>query len=70
MTDNDRIKVLDQELRTAKRVASEWAMQLHDLVEDGLPREYRQLLPLAESTFQACKAWDEARQRLDLARQP
>lgn len=69
MTDEDRVKALDQELRTAKRIAPEWAMQLHDLVEEGSPREYRQLMPLAEATFQACQAWDEARTRLEAARQ-
>lgn len=64
MTDETLLQQLDKDVRKAKRIASEWAMQLHDLVEDGLPGEYEKLLPLAESTYAACKDWDDARKKL------
>ena len=35
MTDEE-IQALDKEVKKLKRIASEWASQLHDLVEDRL----------------------------------
>ncbi len=63
MTD-DEIKALDKEVRKLKRVASEWASQLHDLVEDRLPAGYGELPETARSTYDACKAWADASARL------
>lgn len=63
MTD-DEIKALDKEVRKLKRVASEWASQLHDLVEDRLPAGYGELPEIARSTYDACKAWADASARL------
>lgn len=42
MTD-DEIKALDKEVRKLKRIASEWASQMHDLVEDRLPAAYQEI---------------------------
>jgi len=60
----DDLKVLQKEVRKAKRIASEKGAMLHDLVEDSLPAGYAALPALAQATFEACKAWDEANQRL------
>ncbi len=56
----DELKQLDKEVKKRKRIASEWASQLHDLVEDRLPAAYGELPAMAQSTYDACKAWEEA----------
>ena len=63
MTD-DEIKALDKEVRKLKRIASEWASQMHDLVEDRLPAGYEEIPGIAQSTYDACKAWADASKRL------
>lgn len=56
----DELKELEKEVRKCKRIASEWASQLHDLVEDKLPAAYAELPGIAQSTYDACKTWAEA----------
>jgi hypothetical protein len=63
MSDED-IKDLEKEVKRLKRVASEWAGQMHDLVEERLPAAYQEIPALAQSTFDACRAWAEANSRL------
>ncbi|MFZ5579904.1 MAG: CCE_0567 family metalloprotein [Pseudomonadota bacterium] len=63
MTD-DEIKALDKEVRKLKRIAQEWASQLHDLVEDRLPAGYEEIPGIAQSTYDACQAWAQANARL------
>lgn len=63
MTD-DEIRDLEKEVKRLKRVASEWAGQMHDLVEERLPAAYEEIPALAQSTFDACLAWAEANTRL------
>ncbi|MFA6972607.1 MAG: CCE_0567 family metalloprotein [Gallionella sp.] len=60
----DELKALDKEVKKLKRISSEWASKLHDLVEDGLPAGYEQIHGIAQSTFDACKAWADANARL------
>jgi hypothetical protein len=60
----DDIKQLEKEVKKNKRLASEQAMELHDLIEDRLPDAYQDLPKIAEATYQACKAWDDANQKL------
>lgn len=60
----EELKDLDKEVKKLKRVAGEWASQMHDLVEDRLPTAYAEIPALAQSTFDACKAWAEANARL------
>jgi hypothetical protein len=64
---SDDLKQLEKEVKKTKRLASEQAMVLHDLIEDSLPEGYQQLLGIAQATFDACKAWDEANQKLKAA---
>ncbi len=62
---SEELKVLEKEVKKRKRIASEWASQLHDLVEDRLPAAYGELHAMAQSTYDACKEWDEAVSRLE-----
>lgn len=57
------LAALDKEVKKLKRIASEWAAQMHDLVEDRLPAAYQEIPPLSQSTFDACKAWADASAR-------
>lgn len=66
MNDED-IAALDKEVKKLKRVASEWASQMHDLVEDRLPAAYQEIPGIAQATFDACKAWADASARLAAA---
>lgn len=66
MSDED-LAVLDKEVKKLKRIASEWASQLHDLVEDRLPAAYHEIPGISQSTYDACKAWADASGRLAAA---
>lgn len=63
----DELKNLDKEVKKLKRIASEWAAQLHDLVEDRLPAGYEEIPGIARSTYDACKAWADAHSKLAAA---
>lgn len=60
----EEIAALDKEVKKLKRIASEWASQMHDLVEDRLPAAYQEIPGIAQSTFEACQAWADANARL------
>lgn len=60
----DELRELEKEVKKLKRIASEWAGQMHDLVEERLPAAYAEIPGLAQSTFDACKAWADANARL------
>lgn len=64
---DDELKALEKEVKKRKRIATEWAGQLHDLVEERLPAAYEELPELAESTYKACIEWKEATERLKAA---
>ena len=63
----DELKALDKEVKKLKRISSEWASQLHDLVEDKLPAGYEQIPSIAQSTYAACEAWAIANAKLTAA---
>ncbi|WP_374277970.1 CCE_0567 family metalloprotein [Azonexus sp.] len=63
----DDLAALDKEVKKLKRIASEWASQLHDLVEDRLPAAYHEIPGISQSTYDACKAWADASARLAAA---
>jgi hypothetical protein len=63
----EELKQLEKDVKKCKRVASEWASQLHDLVEDRLPAAYEEIHGLAQSTYDACKAWKDASEKLQAA---
>ena len=60
----DEIAALDKEVKKLKRIASEKASEMHDLVEDRLPAAFMEIPGIAQSTFDACKAWADANAKL------
>jgi len=60
----DELKKLEKEVKKNKRLANEQASILHDLIEDRLPDAYGEIMGIAQATYGACKAWDEANQKL------
>lgn len=66
MTAED-LKALEKATKKAKRIASEKASELHDLVEDRLPAAYEEIPGIAQATYDACQAWAEANERLKAA---
>jgi hypothetical protein len=66
MTD-DELKALQKAERKAKRIASEMAMELHDLIEDRLPAAFEDIPKISQATYDACKAWSEANAALKAA---
>ncbi|TNE76737.1 MAG: hypothetical protein EP334_07820 [Gammaproteobacteria bacterium] len=63
----EELKALKKEVSSKKRIAMEWASQVHDLVEDRLLADYGELPQLAEQTKAACEAWAEAQARYKAA---
>ncbi len=66
MSDNPNAQ-LQKEVKRAKRIASEKAGQLHDLIEDELPKAYQQLPQLSQECYDACKHWAELSEKLNKA---
>ena len=64
---DEALKALQKDVSQKKRIATEWASQIHDLVEDRLLTDYNALPELALRTQQACLDWAEAKARLDEA---
>ncbi|WP_428239429.1 CCE_0567 family metalloprotein [Gynuella sp.] len=62
--DETELKALEKEVKKRKRIATELASEVHDLVEDTLWTDYEQLPAKAERVYQACLAWAEAKSRL------
>ena len=58
---------LEKAVKKAKRIASEKAGELNDLVEERLPAAYAEIPGIAQATYDACQAWAEAEQRLQAA---
>ncbi len=67
MASPEEIKALQKAVNKAKRIATEHASQLHDLVEDKLPAGYEALPAIAQATYEACVAWAEANAQLQAA---
>jgi hypothetical protein len=63
----EELKALDKEVKKLKRISSEWASQLHDLVEERLPSGYKEIPGIAQSTYNACQAWEQANAKLTAA---
>lgn len=60
----DELKALEKDVKKKKRIATEWAGQLHDLVEERLPAAYEEIPAIAQSTYDACKDWKDATEKL------
>lgn len=63
----EELKALQKQVKKAKRIATEHAGELHDLVEDRLPAAYEEIHGIAQATYDACKAWAELNQQLQAA---
>ena len=58
---------LQEAVKKAKRVATERAGELHDLVEERLPATLKEIPTMSQETYDACRAWAEAAARLNYA---
>jgi hypothetical protein len=65
----EQIKELEKAVSKARFVLSQKASDLHDLIEDRLPVDYREIPVCAEIAFKACQFWDELNQQLIKAKQ-
>lgn len=63
----EELKSMNKQVKKAKRIATEKAGELHDLVEDRLPAAFMEIMPLAQECYDACRAWDQAREALEAA---
>lgn len=64
----EELKDLEKKVKKLKRIATEWAGKVHDLVEERIPMDYRELPELTQSTVEACQAWEEASKELKAAK--
>lgn len=63
----EELKALQKAVKKAKRIATEKAGELHDLVEDRLPAAYEEIPAVSQATYDACLAWAEASAELAAA---
>ena len=56
----EELKAMMKAAKKARRIATERAGELHDLVEDRLPAAYEEIPAIAQATYDACQAWAEA----------
>ena len=63
--DDNELKVLNKDMRKKKRIATELAGQIHDVVEDTLWSDYPKLIELSEKTIAACEAYKLAQEKLE-----
>lgn len=64
----DEIKELEKEVAKARFALGQQASRLHDLIEDELPAGFEKIPEYAESTYQACKYWNELNKKLKQAK--
>ncbi len=63
----EELKALRKAASKAKRIATEKASELHDLVEDRLPAGYQDLPAMAEACYAACQDWEKANAEYEAA---
>lgn len=63
--DDEEFKALQKSVRKKKRIATEMASEIHDLVEDRLWTDYESLIELSQKTYNACLEWAEAEKTLN-----
>ena len=66
MTDEE-LKAMGKAVKKAKRIAIEKAGELHDLIEDRLPAAFDEIPVMAQATYDACKAWADAKAAYEAA---
>jgi hypothetical protein len=60
----EELRELQKAVKRAKRIATEKAGELHDLVEERLPAAYEEIPEISQATYDACLAWAEASAKL------
>ena len=60
----EEIKEIEKAVTKARFNLSQKAGALHDFIEDRLPADYMEIPEYAESTYLACKVWDELNKKL------
>lgn len=60
----EELKDLQKAVKKAKRIATERAGELHDLIEERLPAAYEEIPSVSRATYDACLAWAEASAKL------
>lgn len=63
----DELKAMQKAVRKKKRIATELASEVHDIVEDRLWTDYENLLEISQKTYDACVAWAHASKELEQA---
>jgi hypothetical protein len=63
----DELKALKKDASTKKRLASDIASRIHDVVEDSYWSEYTSLAELAVEAINACETWKAAQAAYDEA---
>jgi len=63
----EELKAMQKAVKKAKRIATEKAGELHDLVEDRLPAAYDEIPAISQACYDACVAWAEASEKLKQA---
>jgi len=66
MTDEE-LKALKKAVSSKKRIATDWASEIHDLVEDRLMTDYNSLPELAQKAVAACLEWEAAKAEYEQA---
>lgn len=56
----EELKAMLKATKRAKRIATEKAGELHDLVEDRLPAAFEEIPAIAQATYDACQEWAKA----------
>jgi hypothetical protein len=55
----EETKVLEKQISKLKFIAGQKASELHDLVEDRLWNDFEDIPTVAETTYKACRAWQD-----------
>jgi len=60
----EQIKELEKQVSKARFKLGQKAGELHDLIEDRLPADYREIPTYAVAAFNACEEWDKLNQKV------
>ena len=60
----EQIKELEKQVSKARFKLGQKAGALHDLIEDRLPADYREILAYADAAYLSCEVWDKLNQEL------
>jgi len=60
----EQLQSLRKQVNKAKRIASERAGELHDLVEERLPQDYKDIPEIAQACYDACQEWEQLNNKL------